>query len=85
LAFKMRWYVKMNLREVYHMCELRSSQQGHPDYRRVAQKIYYETLRVHPSLASQMKFIDLKEYGLERMEAEKRTDQKLEEMKKKYG
>ena len=85
LAYKMRWYVKMNLREVYHMCELRSSQQGHPDYRRVAQKIYYETLRVHPSLASQMKFIDLKEYGLERMEAEKRTDQKLEEMKKKYG
>ncbi len=85
LAYKMRWYVKMNLREVYHLCELRSIQQGHPDYRRVAQSIYKQLLEVHPVLASQMKFVDLKDYGLERIEAEKKTDAKLEEMKKKYG
>ena len=85
LAYKMRWYAKMNLREVYHLCELRSSQQGHPDYRRVAQEMYRKVLQVHPVLASQMKFVDLKDYGLERIEAEKKTDQKIRELKKKYG
>jgi len=85
LAYKMRWYAKMNLREVYHFCELRSSQQGHPDYRRVAQEIYRQVKSVHPILASQMKFVDLKEYGLERMDAEKKTDEKLKDLEKKYG
>src|SRR5205823_6782824 len=32
-AFKIRWYMKMNLREAVHMCELRTMPQGHPDYR----------------------------------------------------
>ncbi|MFH1056934.1 MAG: FAD-dependent thymidylate synthase, partial [Candidatus Micrarchaeota archaeon] len=85
LAYKIRWYFKMNLREVYHLVELRSAQQGHPDYRRVAQEIYRQVTKVHPVLASQMKFVDLSEHGLERIEAEKRTDAKLEELKKKYG
>ncbi len=85
LAYKMRWYFKMNLREVYHMVELRTSQQGHSDYRRVCQEMYYEVKRVHPYFMEQMKFVDLNEYGLERIDAEKRTDKKLEEMQKKYG
>ena len=32
-----------------------------------------------------MKFVDLKEYGLERMDAEKKTDEKLKDLEKKYG
>ncbi|GIT16997.1 MAG: hypothetical protein CM1200mP38_6540 [Dehalococcoidia bacterium] len=40
--FKVRWYMKMNLREIFHMVELRSGPQGHPDYRKIAQSIYHE-------------------------------------------
>ena len=84
LAYKVRWYVKMNLREAFHLCELRSMQQGHPDYRHVAQDMHREILRVHPSLGRHMIFMDMKEYAFERLEAEKKLDKKLEEMKKKY-
>jgi thymidylate synthase ThyX len=85
LAYNLRWYMTFNLREAYHMLELRSSMQGHPDYREVAQMMFREIGKVHPVLASGMKFMDMKEYALERLEAEKRLDRKLEEISKKYG
>jgi Predicted alternative thymidylate synthase len=34
-----RFYMKMNLREIVHLTELRSSPQGHPSYRKIAQEI----------------------------------------------
>jgi len=85
LAYNIRWQITLNLREIYHLCELRSTQQGHPDYRSVAQKIYQKVREVHPLLAEGMKFVDMKEYTFERLEAEKRTDRKIEEIRKKYG
>ncbi|MDO8628122.1 MAG: FAD-dependent thymidylate synthase, partial [Candidatus Diapherotrites archaeon] len=84
-GYRIRWYFKMNLREVYHFTELRSVPQGHPNYRRIAQKVFLETQKVHPALAEYMKFVDLKEYALERLEAEKKQDKKLQELDKKYG
>jgi len=84
LGYKIRWYMKMNLREVCHLTELRSMQQGHPDYRRVAQQIYLKVKESHPSLAEYMKFVDMKEYEMERIEAEKKIDKKMEEIDKKY-
>lgn len=84
-AYRLRWYMKLNLREAYHFCELRSVQQGHPDYRRIAQEMYKKIKEVHPLLASGMKFVDMKDYALERLESEKKIDKKLEEIKKKYG
>lgn len=85
LAYKIRWYFAMNLREAFHLCELRSMQQGHPDYRKIAQGMYSEINRVHPSFGKFMNFIDMKEYGMERLESEKKLDKKLEEMEKKYS
>ena len=61
--FKVRWYMKMNLREIFHMVELRSGPQGHPDYRKIAQSIYHEVQKVHPVLASGISFVDLNEYS----------------------
>lgn len=84
-GYRIRWYINMNLREVYHFTEIRSMQQGHPDYRRVAQKIAKKVQGVHPMLTSYMKFVDFKDYELERVEAEKFTDQQIEAVKKKYG
>lgn len=85
LAYNIRWYMTFNLREAYHMLELRSAMQGHIDYRRIAQMMFREIERVHPLLASGMKFMDMKEYSLERLEAEKRIDRKMEEIGKKYA
>lgn len=83
LGFRMRWYMKMNLREAYHFCELRSMRQGHIDYRKVAQDMHVLLKKTHPLLSSGMKFVDYGTYELERLEAEKKIDRKLEQMKAK--
>lgn len=75
-AFRVRWRVKLNLREAYHLIELRSARQGHPAYRKIAQAMFREISAVHPALASGMRFVDQNDYGLERLAAEQRLDQK---------
>ncbi len=77
MACLMRWQVTLNLREAYHLCELRSSPQGHPTYRAVAQQIYHAISAVHPELTANMHFVDLNDYELERLDAERRLDKKL--------
>lgn len=84
LAYNIRWYMHFNIREAYHMLELRSSMQGHVDYRKVAQEMFSEIESVHPALAKGMKFMDMNEYGLERLEAERRLDRKMQEIQRKY-
>lgn len=76
-AFRVRWQITLNLREVYHLCELRSAPQGHPTYRAIAQEIYRQVAATHPALAAGMRFVDLNDYALERLDAERRLDAKL--------
>lgn len=83
MGYRIRWLMKLNLREAFHLCELRTMQQGHPDYRRICQIMYQKIQSVHPWV--EMKFVDMKEYALERIEAEKNLDRKIGEMEKKYG
>ena len=83
LGCRMRWYMKMNLREAYHFCELRSMRQGHLDYRKAAQDMHALIAKTHPLLASGMKFVDYGNYGLERLEAEKKIDKKLAQLNAK--
>jgi thymidylate synthase ThyX len=71
----------MNLREACHLIELRTVPQGHPDYRKVAQKMYYEIEKVHPNLSKGIRFVDLKDYALERFEAEKKSEMKRQNAK----
>ena len=40
LAFRLRYIIEMNAREALHMLELRTSQQGHPEYRHVCQRMH---------------------------------------------
>jgi thymidylate synthase ThyX len=77
LAFRMRWRMSLNLREAYHLCELRAAPQGHPTYRKIAQEIYAQILAVHPTLAEGMHFVDMNDYALERLDAERRLDAKM--------
>ncbi|MGA8922904.1 MAG: FAD-dependent thymidylate synthase [Candidatus Dormiibacterota bacterium] len=79
LAFRVRWYFRANLREVYHLCELRTTPQGHPDYRWVAQEMFRRVGEVHPRLARYARFVDLGPGDeLERRRAERRLDEKLD-------
>jgi thymidylate synthase ThyX len=78
LAFRVRWYFRANLREVYHLCELRTTPQGHPDYRFVAQEMFRRVADVHPRLARYARFVDLGPGDeLERRRSERRIDEKL--------
>ena len=76
-AFRIRWRMKLNLREAYHLIELRSSRQGHPSYRFIAQEMFRQIADVHPALARGMRFVDMSDYALERLAAEQRLDTKL--------
>jgi thymidylate synthase ThyX len=73
-AYKIRWYMKMNLREALHLVELRTMPQGHPDYRFIGQEIWRKIQEVHPALAECGKFIDWKKYRLGRLQSEMRTE-----------
>jgi thymidylate synthase ThyX len=78
LAFRVRWYFRVNLREIYHLCELRTTPQGHPDYRWVAQEMFRLVSEVHPRLARYARFVDMGPGDeLERRKSERRMDQKL--------
>ena len=75
-AYRYPYFLKLNLREVCHMIELMTSPQGHPDYRRVCQAIYSEIRRVHPVLSDGIRFADMGDYELERLESEKKIEGK---------
>ena len=78
MAFHVRWYFHANLREVFHLCELRTTPQGHPDYRWVAQEMFKRVHEVHPRLAGYARFVDLGPGDeLERRRSERKIDEKL--------
>jgi hypothetical protein len=72
--------MQFNAREAFHMLELRTSQQGHPDYRRVCQMMHtlIRDKAGHRALADAMSYVDHESYDLERLEAERRSEQKRE-------
>ncbi|HMA29773.1 MAG TPA: FAD-dependent thymidylate synthase, partial [Thermoanaerobaculia bacterium] len=75
-AFRVRWYVTLNLREAVHLCELRSMPQGHPDYRLIVQEIWRRIEEVHPGLAPWGGFVNRDTYRLGRLQSEMRTEWK---------
>jgi len=58
--------------------ELRSSPQGHPTYRRVAQEMHdlIEMTAGHRAIAATMTYLDTSDVDLERLEAERRAEAK---------
>jgi thymidylate synthase ThyX len=82
MSYKICWYMHLNLRELFHLIELRSSIQGHKDYRKLVLEIYDHIKKIEPELAESMNFVNREEIELERLEAEKRIDKKLQNLKK---
>jgi thymidylate synthase ThyX len=65
LAYRLRTVWQMNLRELFHVVELRSAREGHPSYRRVAQHLYRAAVKALPWLKDLVR-VDLNDYELTR-------------------
>jgi thymidylate synthase ThyX len=78
MAYRIRFVMQMTAREAMHLIELRSSPQGHPTYRRVAQRMHdlIGNTAGHRVIAGAMRYVDYGQVDLERLEAERRTDAK---------
>jgi hypothetical protein len=78
MAYKIRFVMQMTAREAMHVIELRSSPQGHPTYRKVAQQMHdlIDKTAGHRTIAAAMRYVDYSDVDLERLEAERRTDAK---------
>ena len=77
-GFNLRYSMQFNAREAFHMLELRTAQQGHPDYRRVCQAMHtlIREKAGHRALADAMSYIDHNGYELGRLEAERRAEKR---------
>jgi thymidylate synthase ThyX len=65
LAYRVRTLWTLNLRELFHVVELRSARQGHPSYRRIAQGLYRTATTVLPWLKGLVR-VDLDDYAMAR-------------------
>jgi thymidylate synthase ThyX len=76
MAYRIRFVLQMNAREAMHLIELRSSPQGHPVYRRIAQEMHrlIREQAGHAAIADAMSFVDHGSVDLERLEAERRAE-----------
>ena len=79
-AYRYPYFIRLNLREACHLIELRTVPQGHSDYRNICQKMFEQIKHIHPVFADGMKFVDLKTYNLERLNAEKNSEKKKMEL-----
>ena len=76
MAYRIRFVMQMTAREAMHLTELRSQPAGHPVYRRVAQSMHRLIADVHPAIGETFGYVSYDEVDLERLEAERRTEEK---------
>ncbi|VAW08595.1 Thymidylate synthase ThyX [hydrothermal vent metagenome] len=74
-AYNVRFSLKLNAREAFHMLELRTQQGGHPGYRAVCQEMHRQIRDVagHGRIAEAMSFVDHNDYDLARLATERRA------------
>ncbi len=74
-AYRIRFSMQMNVREAFHLLELRTQEGGHPDYRRVCQQMHREIAETagHRILAGAMRFVDHRDHALGRLATERRA------------
>src|SRR5437899_5963212 len=78
MAYRVRFYMEMNAREAMHVIELRTTPQGHPAYRRIAQAMHrlIAERASHRAIAAAMTFADHSAVELERLEAERAAERR---------
>ncbi len=77
-AFNVRFVMQMNAREAFHLLELRTQPAGHRGYREVCQEMHRQIGEVagHRQIAAAMRFVDYSDPDLERLESERRAEQR---------
>ncbi len=77
-AYRLRYVMQLNAREAFHLLELRTTRQGHPDYRRICQEMHrlIRDVAGHTAIAECMSYVDHGGYELERLDAERRSERK---------
>ena len=77
-SYRLRYVMQLNAREAFHLIELRTTPQGHPDYRRVCQEMHrlIRDVAGHKLIADAMTYVDYGSHELERLEAERRSASK---------
>jgi len=84
-AYKMRYSLTMNLREAFHLIELRSQKQGHPSYRKICHDMVDEMRNKadHDFFVKSMNFVDYSPYyELSREDSEKNIDKRMNKLDK---
>jgi hypothetical protein len=86
LAYRVRYVMQFNAREAMHLIELRTSPQGHPEYRKVCQQMYrlIRDKAGHRAIAALMSYLDDADYeqdGLERLDGERRAASRRQQTK----
>lgn len=79
MAYNIHWYFHINLRALQWLCELRSSAQGHPTYRLIAQEMARQVSQAVPEFERFFKFVDFEGYELGRLGAEIRMEEKKQQ------
>ncbi len=81
-AYNVRFVMEMNPRQAFHLIELRSQSAGHPAYRHVAHEMHRAIRDVagHPLIADAMTYVDYSDVDLERLESERRAEQKRQQL-----
>jgi len=77
LAYRVRFSLQLNAREAMHLIELRTTPQGHPAYRTVAQEMHRLIAEQagHRAVAEMMRYVDHSpEPTLERLDAERQAE-----------
>ena len=80
-----RWSISMSDKEAMHMFELRSTPQGHPNYRYAVQEMHRLIATRSTWHAEMMSFVDYNDYYWSRADSEARQRVKEQELDKKYG
>lgn len=77
-AYRVRYMMQFNVREAFHLLELRTQPAGHADYRRVCQEMHRQiaTVAGHHRIHAAMEYVNHTDTDLERLEEARRTEQR---------
>ena len=80
MAYRKRFLMTANLRELHHLIKLRSAEQGHESYRKIAIEMYDQLVERHPLLTKHLACTKT-ESDLNRLKSESRFEKKMERRK----
>ena len=87
LAYKIRYSLKLNAREAFHLLELRTGTQAHPDYKRICVQMHklIHDVAGHATIATAMNFVanTTKDSNLPRQAAEVNAQENEELLRQK--